>query len=194
MLQSAVGVKAWRERCPSCDEVRPARCPACGRASRPVHERLGIWSHGPRSRQLRGPVAADARPEMLVLPVRRYRCCGCGALMTVVPRATVPRRLYSGSAIVLALALWGHERHPASEVRRRVSPFKTTFETGWPALRWWTKAVRAGHLFPGVRAPPGAEPVVWAEWAAAFVAAHAPPDLHGAPLPSRAFAGAAHLG
>lgn len=193
VLQSGLGVKAWLQRTPTCDEVRPPRCPICGRPSRPVGDRLGIWSHGSRPRQLRGPVTAEAEPELLVLPVRRYRCRGCHGFMTVVPRATVPLRLYSGSAIALAAALWGHERRCAAEVRRRVSPLMT-FEAGWPTLGRWSAAVRAGRLLPGVRAPPGADGVLWAERAAWFVAAHAPPDLHRAPLSARAFAGAAHVG
>lgn len=114
--------------------------------------------------------------------------------MRVVPRGTVPRRHFSGCAIGLALALYGGDRLTGAAVRRRVSPWPVATTTGWRTLGRWISAVRAGRLFPGVRAPPGAGMVLWAERTATYLAAHAPPSLRREPLPSRAFAGAAQLG
>ena len=44
-------------RPPSVEEVRPARCPDCGVASKPVGGGVVVQGHGLRTRQLRGPQA-----------------------------------------------------------------------------------------------------------------------------------------
>jgi len=69
----------------------------------------------------------------------------------VVPRGIVRRRLYSASAIALALALYGVAALAPAEVRRRVSPLRfvgATAAAGWASLRRWSRAVRASQIFP----------------------------------------------
>lgn len=112
----------------------------------------------------------------------------------MVPRGVLRARLFSASAIALALGLWALHGLPAREVRRRVSPWTTvgtTAAAGWASLRRW--AWQAPRLFPDVRPCPEH----WsarqrAERIAAALAAEA--DSADGPLLSRVFAGAAHAG
>jgi hypothetical protein len=183
------------EKLPTVDAVRPPRCPACGTASRPTGGRLVIQGHGLRERQLRGPSAPDGRPELRVLRLRRYRCTACTAILTVVPRDILTRRLYSGPAIAWALALFGVLGLSTVAIRQRVSPFAVvgaTAFTRWKTLVRWVSAVAAGQLFPCVRPPPPD----WstrqvAERAAATLAAYTLPSPEPPPLPAQAFHGAA---
>ena len=129
------------------------------------------------------------------MPCRRYLCVACTAVMLVVPRAMLPRRWYSACAIALALALYGLERTPPAQVRRRTSPFgKVGYRacTGWVTLGRWADAVRAGQLFAQVRPCPGRfTRRQVAERAATTLGSRAPPPMD-APLTVRAFNGAAH--
>lgn len=106
--------------------------------------------------------------------------------MTVAPRETLTHRLFSASAIGLALALFGVLMLPMSEVRALVSPWLAVGATSastWLTLRRWAVAVREGRLFRVVRP----SPVSWsprriAERAATTVASYAipvpgPPDV-----------------
>lgn len=118
---------------------------------------LVLHGHGLRERHQWGPVETGAAPSLISVFVRRYQCQPCGAMVVVVPRGLVRRRLYSGSAIALALALYGAVGLTPAEVRRRVSPFRIVGPTAaprWASLRGWCRAVRAGRLFPTVRALP----------------------------------------
>jgi hypothetical protein len=125
---------------------------------------------------------------------RRFRCVACSAVVLVVPRAMLRRRWYSASAIALALALYGIDRAPPTEVRRRTSPFGNvgfTAAAGWATLGRWAKAVRARSLFPEVRQCPGQFTLRQvAERAATTLGSRAPPPMD-APLSVRAFTGAA---
>jgi len=58
-------------------------------------------------RQQRGPLESHGDPVEIDIQVRRYRCQACGAVILVVPRGVIARRVYSGRAIGLALALFG---------------------------------------------------------------------------------------
>ena len=96
-------------------------------------------------------------PAVSGVLARRYRCQGCGAVIVVVPRSVVGRRLYSAGAIALALAAWAVNGQTPTAVRGRVSPHRLvgpTAASGWASLRRWARAVRAGRLFPVVRASP----------------------------------------
>ena len=142
-----------------------------------------------------GPAEPTERAEALVLPARRYRCIGCGAVLLVVPCEVSPRRQYSAAAIGLALALWGLLGATAAQVRRRVSPAKVlgvAAASGWASLRRWAKAVRRGALFPST---PSSGPLATlrqvAAAAATALAASTPPALRRLPLVERAFFGAA---
>jgi len=143
---------------PPVDAVRPARCPFCDAASRPVGGRVALVGHGLRQRRLWGPPSVDGAPEDLELVLRRYRCRCCGAVIAVGPASVVPGRLYSATAIALAFALYGIEHASHPQVRRRVSPWRPSrrdpARTLWVTLIRWVEARRAGVLFGHLRSPP----------------------------------------
>lgn len=176
-------------------EVRPARCPVCGRVSCPVGAPLVLHGHGTREREIRGPAAPGQPAVSVLVTVRRYRCLPCSAVITVVPRSMLARRRYSAAAIAFALALWGLVLVTAAEVRRQVSPDQIVGETaavGWATLRRWARAVKQGRLFPTTPLPSGRP--TWrqvAASAAAAMAGRAGPDSRAWPIEQRAFAAAA---
>jgi hypothetical protein len=107
--------------------------------------------------------------------------------MVVVPKEILPRRLYTASAIGLALALWALMGATEAATRTRVSPFAIVGAAAaarWITLRRW--AADAGAP------PPGFVRRQHAERAAAALVALAPAGL---PLEQAAFAGGAlHVG
>ena len=197
IVYAELDVKSWRARFPSADEVRPASCPCCDAPSRPAGGRLVVHGHGVRTRDQWGPPDATAPPEVGEVVCRRYHCLACGAVLLVVPRGILRRRLYSAGAIALALALWGVDGLAAGEVRVRISPWHVVGDaaaTGWASLRRWARAVRAFTLFRCVRAlPVGARLRQVAARAATTLAAYAPSSADALPIPTRAFLGAAHV-
>jgi len=77
--------------------------------------------------------------------VRRYRCRGCGAVVTVVPRGVVPRRRYRLRGVAWALGRWW-QGLSAAEAREQVSPFRHVGEEarrGWRSLRRWVDLLGA---------------------------------------------------
>jgi hypothetical protein len=118
-------------------------------------------------------------------------------VVTVGPRTAVRKRLFTAAAIGLALALWAVVRLPEAEVRRRVSPLShvgSAAATGWTAVKRWTRAIREGRLFAGVRpAPDEWSPRRMAERAATTLGALAPPCAD-ASMEALAFLGAARAG
>ncbi len=184
------------ERHPTVDEARPGQCPACEAPSRPSGGTLGLHGHGQRERHQWGPVEVGGTPRLLGVLARRYACQSCGAIVMVVPRGVVYRRLYSAGAIALALALWGVSELAPAEVRRRVSPFAfvgATAAAGWESLRRWSHAVRAGRLFPVVRALPAEVTLRQVAARAATTLAACAPGSRGLSIDSAAFLGAAHV-
>jgi hypothetical protein len=133
---------------------------------------------------------------MIAITARRFRCVPCGAVIIVVPREIVGRRMYSASAIGFALALYGLALASAAEVRQRVSPpaiLGDAAATGWATLTRWARAVRRRELFPSVPLPdPGSTLRLVAARAAAALAAHADPTTRALADEQRAFLGAAH--
>jgi hypothetical protein len=182
-------VKKWAESPPDVEVCRPARCPRCGAASRPLGGRLGLWGHGLRDRQVRGPMAATHPAVTAVVRARRYVCRHCRATTTVLPRGAVARRHYSAGAIALACALYGVLGASLADTRARTSPWRSA-EPGWPTLGRWLRGVEQRRLFPSVRPwPRGAPRRSQAERLATTAAAFAPADE--TPIDARAFAGAA---
>lgn len=129
------------------------------------------------------------------IKARRYRCVPCKAVSTVVPQEILARRLYSASAIGLALALWALAQATAAQVRRRISPAKIvgpTAASGWATLRRWARAVQHKKLFASTPAPRrDATLRQVAASAAAALCASADPTSRGLALCARAFFGAA---
>ena len=179
------------------DEVRPARCSGCEAASRPAGMGLVLHGHGLRSRQQRGPLEVGGVPRTVVLQARRYRCTQCPAVLLVVARGVLRFKHFSGSAVALAIVLWGAMSLSAREVREQVNPWRIVGHTAcmtWASLHRWVREVRAGRLFSGV----GAFPAQWelrdvAREAALSIAAAAPPSWASRPLEQRTFAGGAHM-
>jgi hypothetical protein len=201
MLQSThtvihpyLDVNAWRAQMPLVHEARPACCPRCEAPSRPIGAPLGLEGHGLRTRQVRGPLAPDEPPTTIEIDVRRYRCCACAAIITVLPRGLVPRRHFSAGAIALALFCYGLAGESQRQVRQRVSPWAVLGDAArarWVTLRRWIAAIGRCALFPCVRATPAwftARQV--AKRAATTLAAYAPAALADRPLRDQAFAGA----
>lgn len=109
------------------------------------------------------------------------------------PSEGLAGRLYSASAIGLALALYGLMKLSLAKVRAAVSPMAVTGATAvvtWLALRRWCRDVSGGRLFPRVRRVAG-RPREVAEAAAASLAAYAVPAVEPPPLWVSAFHGAA---
>lgn len=123
ICRSALEVKSWRARMPSTSETRPPRCLGCGAAGRPLGGKLVVHGDGTRERQVRGPATATGHPEIITVHARRFECQRCGACMLVVPKEILPRRLYTASAIALALAVWALLGASEASSRARVSPF-----------------------------------------------------------------------
>ncbi len=192
ICRSSLGVKDWLAEMPSVSVARPSRCRGCGAAARPLGRTLVLHGDGTRERQVRGPATADAAPTLTSVLGRRYECQRCGACMLVVPREILPGRLYTASAIGLALALWALLGATETAVRSRVSPFTvvgTTACGGWVTLRRWAADTASGRLFGSSRASPAHFTLrKHAERAAAALVARAPAGLGGA---HAAFAGGA---
>lgn len=151
IIQSHVDIKTWRAAVPDVDQVRPARCPCCDAASRPVGGPLVLRGHGLRLRQVLGPLVAGGPAQMVTVQVRRYRCTACRAIITVAPRGVLRRRLYSASAIGWVLARLGLDGAATAQVRAEVSPSKVTGHRAvdrWITAARWLEASRSGELFP----------------------------------------------
>jgi hypothetical protein len=197
IVRSKLDVVSWLRRDPSPSEVRPTHCPACQAPSRPIGLSLGLHGHGRRERQLRGPSTNGQGPATVIFRVRRYRCRTCGAIITVAPREAQSRRLFSGPAIGLALALYGLLGLSSAAIRGLVSPWRTSGPetmSQWRTLSRWVRAIQERKLLPAVRQTPEGWPArKVAERAAAFLASYAPVAQSPPPFHIAAFVGAAHI-
>lgn len=189
-----VDVNAWKSEIPSVEDARPACCPRCGTASRPIGGSLGLIGHGMRTRQVRGPLEPGGEPTILEVDVRRYQCSACKAVITVLPRGLVPRRHFSSAAIGQALLRYGQMQQSQREVRQHTSPWRVVGDaavTGWITLRRWIAALASGKLFAQVCAAPATFTArQWAERAAWTLAAQAPAGMAHLPLMEQVFVGA----
>lgn len=183
------------KRTPSAEEARPAQCPRCGVASRPVGKGLNLHGHGQRERQVRGPLCPGGKPVHVVLTLRRYLCRSCQATMTVGPMGLLTRRLFSAAAMGLALCLWGLEKQKQAAVYEQVNDWRRPKEEarkGWRQMGRWVVGIVQGRLFGGLLpgSPPSAPQAV-AERAAAALAARCSPTLCTQPMSQQVFEGAA---
>jgi hypothetical protein len=197
VIQSPLDIKRWQQQLPTVVEARPAHCPACGVGSCPVGGLIQLHGHGVRERQVRGPFGPDVPAVLVTVTARRYRCGRCRAVVIVVPREVHGRRVYSASAIGLALALWGLLGLMAALVRRRVCPATILGDaaaTGWATLRRWARDIARGRLFSGVPGPPAPTATLRSVAArtATALAARADSTTRTLPDEHRAFLGAAH--
>ena len=120
VVHSSLGVKFWIGSPPSVDEVRPATCPDCGEASRPVGEAIVVVGHGIRERCIAYLGKPDEGAEWVTLFTRRFLCLACKTTITVLPKDLVSRRRYSLCVIAVALALWSMEALSAQAVRKKL--------------------------------------------------------------------------
>ena len=174
---------------PSVEAVRPATCPGCGAASRPVQGRLVLHGHGLRERQLRRVQALGEAPALLTIQARRYACQRCGAILLVVPLAVGPRRLFDLATIAFALARWLADGVASRAVREEVSPLCIVGDSArraWGQLRRWRQ--RAVEILRPPRPVAHDGPVTTALQVLAVVAALAPLSLASRPLSERVFA------
>ncbi len=198
ILSSLVSLNNWMRRTPSAEEVRPAKCPCCGVASRPVGKGLNLHGHGQRERQVRGPLHPGGKPVQVIIKLRRYRCRSCRATMTVGPMGLVARRLFSAAAMGLGLCLWGLEKQKEAAVYQQVNSWRRSPEQakrGWRQLGRWVHGIVQGRLFrgllPGLPGSLAQAPRAVAERAAAALAARCSPALCTAPMSQQVFWGAA---
>ena len=196
VVQSELNIKQWQQQPPTVSEVRPGCCPSCKAISCPLGGAVQLHGHGLRERQVRGPETAEGAPGLVTLLVRRYRCVPCGAVAIVVPSEVQGRRMYSSSAIGLALALWGLLLATAVVVRQRVCPatiLGNDAACGWATLRRWARDVALGKLFAASPKPASSASLrEVAASAAAALAASANASTRALPIEQRAFLGAAH--
>ena len=191
-VASPLGIKSWREQLPTCAEARPARCPCCDAAARPVSGTLIVVGHGVDERQHLGPLAPGEPPVAATVIVRRYRCRACAAILVVGPAGLVRRRWYSGAAIAAALATYARGAS-SSAVRAATSPSGAvgpSAQERWITLTRWIDAAQVGKLFgvAGVRGGEDRRRV--AEQVAVALAARAG-RAFGDDLVAKAFEGAA---
>ena len=153
--KAAEGKRAKRAEC---EALRPTCCRECKAPSRPVGGPLQIHGHGERQRTQRGPEAVGQAPAEGTVGARRYICKRCGATVTVAPRGTVRRRLYTAWAIGLGLALFGIQRESARAVREAIAPMASVHDPAegatWSTLRRWAHEAKAGTLIVEGRACP----------------------------------------
>jgi hypothetical protein len=191
LLHTRVGIKAWLIRTPTVDEVRPSHCAGCGAASRPVGAPLVLHGHGLVLRQARGVLAIGEPPKVVVVPVRRYACQRCAAVMTVVPAGMLGRRQYSGPSIAYALYLWLIAGLSDRRVRERACAWQLRGRSprGWAQLYRWTRC--AVDLF-ALRRPVSVASDVreTARHVLTMLQSMAPPALNGSPLEQQIFQGA----
>lgn len=191
IVHRELDVKDWLLRPPSVEAARPGSCPACDAAGQPLGGSVGLHGHGLRDRQVRGPLAVEARSTEAVIACRRYRCTACGAVVTVVPRGIEPRRHYGRAAICFALALWSLAGWSQRVVREQVGTWPNPTATNWRTLRRWATAAAAG-AWSWCRAAVGLTAREAAARTAQLAAGRAPPMTPG-PIWEQAYAGGATL-
>lgn len=108
-----------------------------------------LVGHGIVERQVLGPQTALGPPEEALVPLRRYRCRACKAVIVVGPRGLEVRRWYGAGAIALAFAVYARGETSAA-ARSRTSPSRVVGASAterWPTLTRWIEAARRAELF-----------------------------------------------
>ena len=134
-------------------------------------------------------VAGSAGVHEIVL--RRYRCLGCGAVLTVGPWDLLPGMLYSLLTVVVALARWA-TGHTKASVRAQHGAFTVvgvTERQSWPSLRRWGHWATAGRLLGAVSVSVSGTLRERVRRWVHILAGAGPPDES---LPLRALVGARH--
>jgi hypothetical protein len=169
-----------RRHDPRVEALRPAHCPHCGAASRPSGGPIQLQGHGCRCRVQLGPERPGAQPERRTVTVQRFLCTVCDRATQVAPRGVLRRRLYSATAIALALGLFGLLQQTHDQVRDAIAVGGALREPGeqqrWASLVRWSRDARAGALLEA--AGPVAGPLrLTAARVALCIEGHGPRDL-----------------
>ena len=141
---------------------------------------------------MRGAREPNGVAGIQVLQVRRYRCLGCGAVITVVPRGVAARRHFGAGTIGLGLLLRGRGESQRN-IRGRVGGLGPPEDYGWRTLRRWSDAVGRGALLQRLIAIPLADATARAARAAAIISTYAAPSLARASAELQVFSGAVRL-
>ena len=182
-----LGVKDSLDGPPDIDAVRPAQCPGCAAASRPVGESIVIIGHGVRRRGLVWKSGVGNVIHELELSVRRFLCRACGVTITVLPCVVMGGIRYALDAIAFCLGTWFAGDATAAELREL---FCDEPHIDWPQLRRWAMRIR----LPEGRRPGRGPPKRHAGRVAQIYAGCAPPQSReGLTLAQRAFLGAAYV-
>jgi hypothetical protein len=131
----------------------------------------------------------------VIIEARRYQCQRCSAVILVVPRGIVRRRLFSSAAMAVALWLFGVERLPPVRVREAVSPWRSagaTAAAGWAQLRRWIRDLELGRLFAGLPAAGSGGVRAIAERVTTALRGMAPPSVWDASAAEQLWQGALH--
>lgn len=192
VVHSEIEVKFWAEGVPPAERVRPACCPRCGAAARPLGGRLGLVGHGLRDRQVRGLLEPHGIAGIIIVRVRRFRCLGCGAVITVVPRGVAARRHFGAGSLGLGLFLLGRGES-YRKIRDRLGGLGPPEDRGWRTLRRWGSAAGRGALLGRLAAMPIAGPRKRAARVAGIIATYAALSLTRASLEAQVFSGAIEL-
>jgi hypothetical protein len=138
---------------PRVDARRPAHCANCGAASRPLGGRVQLQGHGCRDRVQLGPQQPGALPQARTVSVQRYLCILCGATVQIPPKGVLRRRLYSSTAIALALGLFGLLGQTHDQVRDAIAVGGVARDPAeqqrWASLARWSRDAREGDLLDG---------------------------------------------
>lgn len=192
-VQFDLDVNFWVLALPDVRTARPRRCPLCDAPGEQADGRVILHGHGVRVRRLRGPITADGEPSDFEVPVRRYACQRCRAVITVGSRGLLARRRYTAMAIAVALWMWSVWRRTDPVVRKAICPVDecgVSRPERWTTLRRWGRAARDGELWAKVAVGEGwslrrcAERAVQCVWSRGDP--DAPTDEH------RIFGAAAH--
>lgn len=144
---------------PPLNALRPCRCHRC-RGVAGAGLRLQFQGHGVRMLSVvLPPEPGSERAQLIDLPVRRFKCVDCGAVVAIYPPGVVPRCLFTLFAIVTAWCLslrtplGGGLTEEAVCGRQGVDRFPVGGETNrsgrrrWRSLSRWT--ARIGEWWPG---------------------------------------------
>jgi transposase len=194
LVHSSISIKVWSTETPAVQKARPSACPECGAASQPLDGTIVLHGHGLRERQIRGVRAPFGGPELLTIRVRRYACQRCGVVITVVPAAVAPRRLFDLATIAFALARWLADGCASRAVRAEVSPLAFVGDSarrGWSQLRRWADS--ASELLRPPRKVPLDGTLASTRRVLEVIAAGAPLSCARGSLAERAFAALAAM-
>jgi hypothetical protein len=141
---------------------------------------------------VRGLAEPHGVAGIVIVRVRRFRCLGCGAVVTVVPRGVAARRHFGAGSLGVGLFLLGRGES-YRKIRDRLGGLGPPEDRGWRTLRRWGDAAGRGALLDRLAAMPIAAPRKRAARVAEIVGTYAAPSIAWASLEAQVFSGAVEL-